>query len=133
MPREVFDTSTLIQHWRDCGGRSPDDHSVQEAAGWARKLIVLHGADAVVTPVLIEFAAGVTSRREAELTRAFLDEFRVVDAGRIPPEDWIEARRLAQRVPKDGKPRQLGDCLIAAIAKRLRFEVIRLDKGFPRR
>ncbi len=76
--------------------------------------------------------AGATNRQELRLTQAFLEEFRCIDSGRIPQQDWTEAVRLAQRVPRDGSPRQLGDCLIQAISKRLRHQVATHDARFPR-
>ena len=132
MARKIFDTSALIQHWHDCGGRSSAGKTPEDAADWARRLIAVHDTDAIVTPVFVEFVAGVTHSAELELARSFLKQFRLLDEGRITPEDWDETRRLAQRIPTNGKPRQLGDCLIAAIGKRLHYEVIRFDKGFPR-
>lgn len=132
MARRIFDSSVLIRHWHDCGGGSPEGKSAADAEQWARRLIAVHDTDAIVTPVFIEVVAGVRNRVELELTRSFLKHFRVLDAGRITDEDWEETRRLAQRVPSNGKPRQLGDCLIAAIGKRLHYEVIRFDRGFPR-
>ena len=113
------------------GGRSLEGKTAGNAVEWARRLITIHDTNAIVTPVYIEFAAGVRNSAELELTRAFLDQFDVIDGGRITVEGWQETRRLAQRIPPNGKPRQLGDCLIAAIGKRLHYEVIRFDKGFP--
>lgn len=81
--------------------------------------------------MFVEFIAGVTNSVELALTRAFLEQFKVIDAGKISVEDWEETRRLAQRVPPTSKRRQLGDCLIAAIGERLHYDVIRFDKGFP--
>jgi hypothetical protein len=34
-------------------------------------------------------------------------------------------------VPRNGKPRQLGDCLIRAIAARLKYDVQTVDGSFP--
>jgi predicted nucleic acid-binding protein len=132
MARKIFDTSALIQHWHDSGGRSPAGKTPADAAAWAQRLIAVHDTDAIVTPVFVEFVAGVTNSVELELTRAFLNQFRLLDEGRITSEDWEETLRLAQRVPPNRKPRHLGDCLIAAIGRRLHYEVIRFDRGFPR-
>jgi predicted nucleic acid-binding protein len=85
----------------------------------------------LVTPVVIEFLAGVRGRHELELADKFLSEFAVLDDGNVVPSDWQEARRLARRVPQDGTRRQLGDCLIRAIANRLRADVLTLDEDFP--
>jgi predicted nucleic acid-binding protein len=60
------------------------------------------------------------------------EEFRLADDGAVTMEDWEEARRLAVRVPRVGRPRQLGDCLIRAIANRLRLRVKTFDIGMPR-
>jgi len=49
----------------------------------------------------------------------------------VLPQDWEEAVRLAQRVSRVPVPRDLGDCLIRAIADRLRFQVFSLDESFP--
>jgi predicted nucleic acid-binding protein len=49
----------------------------------------------------------------------------------ILPEDWQEAIRIASRVPRSPAPRQLGDCLIRAIAHRLKYEVFTSDMNFP--
>ena len=131
MARKIFDTSALIRHWHDCGGASPSGKTPADAAKWAQDLITIHDTDAIVTPVFVEFIAGVTNSVELTLTRAYLEQFKVIDAGKITVEDWEETRRLAQRIPPTSKRRQLGDCLIAAIGKRLHYDVIRFDKGFP--
>ncbi len=85
----------------------------------------------LLTPVAIEFLAGSHSSDDLLLYRAFLSPFEILERGAIPAEDWEQAKRFAERIPKDGKPRQRGDCIIAAIARRLRCEVISFDKGFP--
>jgi hypothetical protein len=85
-----------------------------------------------VSPVYIEFVAGVQSKADLEPALAYLSEFDILDEGKILQQDWEKARQYAAWVPKDGKPRQLGDCLIPAIATRLRYEVHTLDKRLPR-
>jgi predicted nucleic acid-binding protein len=107
MRKRVLDTNVLIEHWRHCGGHTGGDKTAADAIQWAKELIDRFDAGAVVTPVCVEFLAGVTSSRELELARAYLSQFRVIDQARIPAQDWEEARRLAERVPRDGKPRQL--------------------------
>lgn len=132
MPRaQVFDTSFLIWQWQRSRRGAPRPVDPDGARPWARQLIDLRDTDAIVTPTYIEFVAGVRDSGELALARAYLGEFRIIDQGRILPEDWGEARRLAERVPRDGKPRQLADCLIRAIARRLRHEVLTHDRGFP--
>jgi predicted nucleic acid-binding protein len=135
MPRtnKVFDTSMLIWAWRTSRGglRGPVDAGVAEE--WARRLIDLYRTDAIVTPVRIEFAAGARDAAESKVFRAYLAMFQNIDGGRILPEDWAEALRLAEWIPHDGRPRQLGDCLIRAIARRLKCDVLTRDTGFPHR
>ena len=85
-----------------------------------------------MTPVRIEFLCHATTREILDVYEAFLAEFDVIDEGEVVPEDWSEAVRLARRIPRSGRPRQLGDCLIRAIAKRLRYDVMTNDMDFPR-
>src|SRR5438270_1070740 len=132
MERRVLDTSILIRHWRTCRVKARGEITTAVVRMWARKLIILYDSDAIVTPVYIEMIAGVTNRRELLLTLAFLREFRCIDEKRIPQHDWDEAIRLAQRVPRTATPRQLGDCLIHAICKRLRHQVATHDTHFAR-
>ena len=132
MARRVLDTTYLVQHWRRRKRTPLSDVRADEAETWAKELIGLQNADAIVTPIYIEFVAGVRSAHELVLARAYLAPFRVIDDGSISNADWKLARRIAERVPRDGKPRQLGDCLIKAIATRLNHDVESLDVGFPR-
>ncbi len=132
MARSILDTSVLIRHWIAGRGNTPFvDITEREARRWADQVIELHQTKAIVTPVVVEMIAGVRSRQELKLLRAFLGRFEVVDERHIPAQDWQETERIAQRVPRDGKPRQMGDCLIRAIANRLRYEVIAYDDSFP--
>ncbi|MGH7140595.1 MAG: PIN domain-containing protein [Pirellulales bacterium] len=131
MRRRVLDTQVLIQFWLDClaaARRDPTDSDVSE---WADDLIALYSTDVIVTPVYIEMVAGAQSKRELNLKRSYLARFRILDRGKILDRDWVEARRLAERVPRDGKRRQLGDCLIKAIANRFGYDVFSHDQGFP--
>jgi len=66
-----------------------------------------------------------------KLARTFLGEFDIVDEGRILPDDWEVAKQIAQRVLRDRSPRQLGDCIIRAICKRLHLDVFTADRRFP--
>ena len=65
--------------------------------------------------------------------KKYLEAEKLVDRQNIPPADCQEAQRLSQRVRRDGKRRQLGDCLIRAIANRLNFDVLTNDEGFAGR
>src|SRR5438874_6386477 len=116
MRRVVLDSALLIAHWNRCRQGPLDQYSEADVAGWARKLITIERSSAVVTPVVLELVCGATSKHGLRLTRAYLREFKVIDKGTILDEDWEEAQRLAGRVPRSGKPRDLGDCLIRAIA-----------------
>jgi hypothetical protein len=72
-------------------------------------LVTVRSTDTIVTPVYIEFVAGTRTAAELRLARAYLAGLRILDRGKILDLDWREARRLAERAPKDGRPRQLGD------------------------
>jgi predicted nucleic acid-binding protein len=132
MERKALDASVLITHWHSRCVPPLRARQPAEARKWAKELIKLRKSDAIVTPVYLEFICGVTSVHELNLARAYLAEFRLVDDGRILAEDWEDAQRLAARVPRDGTRRQLGDCLIRAIANRLRYDVDTFDAAFPR-
>jgi len=127
--RKVLDTSVLIAHWRHRKGQALT--STKKAALLAKDLIRFQQIKSIFTPTYIEFVCGVPSQRELQLARSFLAEFDIVDLGQVSKQDWLEARRLAERVPRSGKKRQLGDCLIRAIANRLRYDVATLDASFP--
>jgi predicted nucleic acid-binding protein len=132
MKRQILDTSVLIYHWRRMSAGSLKVSTAQHARRWARNLIRIEETDAIVSPVALELTCGARDAHELRLTLAFLKEFRVADGGKVVPEDWEEARGLALRIPRDGRPRQLGDCLIRAIANRLRLRVKTFDTGMPR-
>ncbi len=131
--RHVLDTSILISHWRHClKGKTLAQINEKEAESWGQRLIEIERSDAIVTPVSIEFLCGVRDRREINLARAFLKPFKTIDDRRTLKRDWQEALRLAARVPASQRPRDLGDCLIRAIARRLNHEVRSFDTGMPR-
>jgi|SRR5208337_3058368 len=131
--RRVLDTSILISHWHRCRKARPFAQiNETEAESWALRLIEIERSDAIVTPVLIEFLCGTRDKREMILARAFLKPFKAIDDRRTLERDWQEALRLAERVPANRRRRDLGDCLISAIAQRLNHEVRSLDTGMPR-
>lgn len=130
--RLVIDTSVLIRHWHNSRAGVPWDRlDTAGVTSWAKGLIELEKANTIVTPVYLEFVGGVGDRRELQLARAYLEPFSIIDKGRISAADWKEARRLAERVPPNRRPRDLGDCLIRAIANRLKYEVRTFDTGMP--
>lgn len=129
--RRILDTNRLISYWNRQHSRYGRPNR-SAARTWAVELIDLEGTDAIVTPVRIEFLCHATTREILDLYETFLTEFAVIDEGDVIPDDWTEALRLARRIPRSGRPRQLGDCLIRAIAKRLRYDVMTNDADFPR-
>jgi predicted nucleic acid-binding protein len=131
MKNTVLDTSILINHWRRKRQRPLERYRAADVRKWAKELIAFQDTDAIVTPVYLEMVAGVTNRHELDLTRAYLAEFQCIDERRILEEDWDDAIRRAQRVPASGRRRDLGDCLIRAIAERLNYDVQTSDLGFP--
>jgi predicted nucleic acid-binding protein len=131
MRRKCLDSCVLINHWQRCSGGSVAGWSPAEAATWAMKLIDMRGTRAIVTPVYLEMVAGTRNKHELMLTRQFLKQFKLVDDGNVVPEDWTEARRLAERIPRNGRRREVCDCLIRAICNRLGYDVDTLDEGFP--
>jgi len=127
MPKRNFDSNRLFDQFRRLkpyAGQSPAD-----AKRCAGELIEPFGTDAIVSPVEIEFLAGIVDPHEMDLAEAFLQRFRIIDERRTPPEDWLEARRIAKHVVRNSGRRDLGDCLIAAIADRLHHEVLTKDRG----
>ena len=133
MRHNVLDTTILIAHWRRCRLARPlTELDEAEVERWTRQLIEIKKSDATVTPVLLEFLCGVGDKREMILARAFLKPFKAIDDRRTLQRDWQEAQRLAERVPANRRPRDLGDCLIKAIAQRLNRDVRTLDTGMPR-
>jgi predicted nucleic acid-binding protein len=125
----VLDANILIRHWRRNYVRPRKNHHPKDALRWGRELIRAAGTNAIVTPVYIEMIAGASTAQEARLTVAFLQPFRCVDKQETPPGDWKNAMHLAAQAR--GRARDLGDCLIRAIANRLHYGVRTDDTGFP--
>jgi len=132
MPRRVLDTSVLCSFWNMKHGDSKKRAVQQNPSALAKELIEMRGSDSVVTPVIIEFIAGARTGDELERMRQFLNPFTVIDGGKVTEADWRSAKRYAERVPRDGNRRQLGDCIIKAVCARLNYEVDTTDKRFPR-
>lgn len=133
MPRKVLDTSVLVAHRRKRpAGRRIDQLTASETKSWGDELALAQDAAFIVTPVYIEFIAGVGSTAELKLAREFLQAFTILDDGQMTDVDCRDAIRIAQRVPRSGAPRHLGDCLIRAIANRYRADVFTLDRVFPK-
>lgn len=132
MKQFILDTNVLCRHWRRSRKGTLKGKTTADAESWARNLIRLLETDAIVTPVAIEFVCGVVDRHEMELSRAYLSVFDLVDRGEIKGPDWMLARQLAERIPREAARRDFGDCLIKAIALRLGYEVNTFDEGMPR-
>ena len=131
MRKRILDTSVLIRFWHQRRkGRPLANITVADVQGWGRELSELHDTKAIVTPVHVELLAGAMGKHELRLTRAYLAQFEALDRGTITPDDWKNVIRLAQRVPLSPKPRDLGDCLIRAIADRLNYDVLTFDQSF---
>jgi predicted nucleic acid-binding protein len=128
----VLDTNRLIAHWRRSRKGPISSYSREDAIKWAEELRRLDKTAAVLTPVVIEFLCGARDSHELALYRAFLDRLEVVDGGVIKQDDWEKAKQFAAWVPKDGKPRDFADCLIAAVARRLGYEVLTSDLALSR-
>lgn len=123
--RQSPDRSSSAPH--PYGSRSPGD-AVRRAKG----LIEQFDTNAIVSPIEIEFLAGILDAHEMSLAGAFLNCFRIIDERRVIPQDWLETRRIAKHVGRDSGRRDLGDCLIAAIADRLPHDVLTKDRRFAR-
>ena len=125
MKKTVLDTSVLIRFWMQQALSKMSSGDVRKGA---RTLIERMDTNAIVTPVYVECISGTRTDNELKLMREYLREFCIIDEGHVSDADWIETIRSAKRIPKDGKPRQLGDCLINAIARRLNHDVFSHDK-----
>ena len=129
MKKAILDTSILGTFWKHQGLTKKSAADVRNAA---KQLIKSRDTNAIVTPVYLECVAGARTGNELQLMRAFLAEFNVVDAWHVSDDDWEAARSFAERIPHDGKPRHMGDCLIRAIANRISYEVSYIDNRFER-
>jgi predicted nucleic acid-binding protein len=126
---KILDTNVLINHWHRFPGR--EERTPASLRAHAEELIEVQGTKAILSPVLIEFLAGALSKNELNLYQAYLGPFEVLDRGEIPRQDWKEAERLAQWIKLDGRKRRLGDCLIQAIASRIRPTLHRIPSVVP--
>ncbi len=134
MRKIILDTNILILHWHQSRAGRIADNTVEEAEGWARRLIAIHQSRWMVTPVLLEFLGIIVNGHEMKLSRAFIDHFHPLDDGNITGQDWQKARQLAERIGKGPSPPRRGaiDCLIKAIALRLDCEIRTADQKMPR-
>jgi predicted nucleic acid-binding protein len=112
-------------------GTKPRDISRKLASTWGDKLARLQSSNSTLTPIYIEYVCGQRTAHEVDLARAYLGAFDLADGGKITKQDWVNARRIAERVPRDGLRRQLGDCLIRAICQRRHLEFVTFERRFP--
>ncbi|MGL6097232.1 MAG: PIN domain-containing protein [Fimbriiglobus sp.] len=133
MAGRVIDTNKLIPRWRGTRPSPGPVRSAESARAAARTWLSLSPNDGILTPVRVEFLAGIRDKDELQWADVFLAEFVLFDGGRVLPEDWQEAERLARRVPRDGRPRGTLDCVILAICNRLNLGFSSDDTGLPRR
>ena len=105
MRKKLLDTNILDFQWQRKGGRTAEGYGPDNVRKWAKELREMHGGAAIVTPVYLEFLCGAKSQREMQLAEEYLADFEIADKGQVLRDDWIEAQRIARRVPADGKPR----------------------------
>lgn len=130
MARLCLDTQILIL---DFNRHKPlTGKSEKDAQEWARSLIDQYQAPWSVSPVEVEFLCGISNEHERRLREAYFAQFQIADGHSTTPVDWQEARRIAKHAGHEPKPRDLGDCLILAIAKRLRLSIETRDVGMTR-
>lgn len=132
MRRHILDTNILVGHWKKCGGDRLAAMAAADGRDWGRELVDLYDSNLILSPIYIEFICGARNQLEYKTAQAYLAAFTVLDEWNVTPDDLREARRLAQRIPRDGRPRQLGDCLIRAMASRFGADVKTLENRFPK-
>ncbi len=128
--KRCLDTNILIQHFKSW--KPPEAKREKDAGAWAETLIEAYSTRIILSPTVVEFLCNVHNKDELRLREAYLDAFVVKDEEKTIPEDWREARRIAKHPGFQSKERDLGDCLIMAIAKRLGLDVQTEDKGLIR-
>jgi predicted nucleic acid-binding protein len=130
MPKRLLDTNILIQHFNSF----PAEREKTEGAlrNWGEELVEIHSTKSICSPVIVEMLAGTRNPRDLELHRAYLSAFEVIDQRNIPSTDWQNAERFASRITdgkgQSSKARDLGDCLIRAIAERLHCDIVTGDR-----
>jgi hypothetical protein len=116
----IVDTSVWVEYLRRTG--SPADLSLEEAIAERRQITVPE-------PVRMELLAGPTDERSAHALRRLLDRFDVVAIE--PLVDTEEAAAIHRRCRRAGEtPRNLVDCMVAAVAIRLDEPLLHRDRDF---
>lgn len=116
----IVDTSVWIEYLRP--GSSAAGDRLEEA---------IRGGERIVVPeqVLLELLSGPTDEVVAARRRRMLEAFEVV--AHEPMADALRAAALQRECRRGGATvRNLGDCLIAAVALRLGEVVLHRDRDF---
>jgi predicted nucleic acid-binding protein len=129
MKDRVLDTCILIDIWH---GRSPSRvrvRSEETARSAAQAWLKKYPRDAILTPIRLEFYGGTRDKDDLRLAGLFLDEFDLLDEGKVLVEDWRAAERYARWVRGEGRARGALDSLIRAICDRVGAELNTHDTG----
>lgn len=116
----IVDTSVWIEFLRP-GRSSAGDHLES----------LIRGRERLIVPetVLMELLSGTTDETVAARRRRMLESFEI--APLEPVVDSLAAARLQRQCRRSGETvRNLGDCLIAAVALRLAIPVLHRDRDF---
>lgn len=125
----VIDTCVMLDIWH---GRTPSKirvRSKKTARSAAKKWLESHPNDVILTPIRLELIGGSRDADELQLTLLFLDEFEVLDRGRILDEDWRAAERYARWIRGNGRSRGALDSLMLAVCDRLNADFFTHDTG----
>ena len=141
MASRILDTNVLIGRWHRCRkGRKIEDCTLTDAREWGRR-ISMDGD--IILPVRIEFLVCAKTEHECRLYEEYLRQFGEADNRRILAVDWEVAESIAKGIrkprPARGRgivsrrttARDFGDCLIRAVCRRLRREIVIDDREFP--
>lgn len=116
----LVDSSAWIEFFRRT--ESPADRSLD-------RLIRASGELATTEPILMELLAGAMSRAQRSQVRRALSGCRMLRI--YGPADWDDAAAIYLACRQaGGTPRQLIDCLIAAVAMRAGVPVLAQDRDY---
>lgn len=116
----IVDTSVWIEYLR-LGPSAAGDH-LESAIRQGTRLVVPE-------TVMMELLSGTTDEIAAARRLRLLESFEVVPLA--PVVDSLAAARLQRECRRAGESvRNLGDCLIAAVALRTNLPVLHRDKDF---
>jgi predicted nucleic acid-binding protein len=116
----IVDTSVWIEYIQRTG--SPANLALREA-------MVARRSIAIPEVVRMELLAGLTQEDRVKQRRRFLDRFEVVPLE--PLVDAEEAAAIHRRCRRAGEtPRNLVDCMIAAVAIRMGETLLHRDRDF---